>query len=303
MSHVPVMMKEVLEYLDPKTGEYFVDGTLGDGGHAMAILERVGSNGKVLGMDWDPAAIAECKVKSAKSKVVDGLVIVNANFKEMASAVAERKFGPVRGVLLDLGFSSSTLERGRGFSFEKDEPLDMRFNVGEERQTAAEIVNTATAEELEMIFREYGEEKLAPLIAVAIVGARRRKSIVGTRELAEVILAVYREKLKSKKEIPWIGGLHPATRVFQALRIAVNEELVNIQEALPEAIEVLAPGGRIAVITFHSLEDRIVKRFFKDESGKSLKIVTKKPVKVSDREIAENPRSRSAKLRVAEKLA
>lgn len=303
MAHVPVMMEEVLKYLDPKPGECFVDGTLGDGGHAMAIAERSAPGGKVLGLDWDPTAVAECKVKSGKSKVGNGLVIVNANFKEIASVVAQHKFGPVRGVLLDLGFSSSTLERGRGFSFQEDEPLDMRFNTGEERQTAADIVNGATPEELEMIFREYGEEKLAPLIARAIVGARRKAPVTRTIELAEVILEVYRQKLKSKKEIPWIGGLHPATRVFQALRIAVNEELANIQEALPEAIEVLAPGGRLAVITFHSLEDRIVKHFFKDEAGKSLKILTKKPIPVSDQEIILNPRARSAKLRVAEKLA
>lgn len=305
MSHVPVMMKEVLEYLDPKSGEYFVDGTLGDGGHARAILERVAPGGKVLGLDWDKDAIqkVEGKRKNERWLNADGLVIVNANFKEIASVAAEYSFGPVRGVLLDLGFSSSTLERGRGFSFEKDEPLDMRFNAGEERQTAAEIVNGATAQELETIFREYGEEKLAPLIAGAIVATRRKRRIAGTRELAEVILEVYRQKLKSKKEIPWIGGLHPATRVFQALRIAVNEELANIQEALPEALEILAPGGRLAVITFHSLEDRIVKRFFKDVAGRSLiKLITKKPVKVSDREIAENPRARSAKLRVAEKI-
>ncbi|MEK7607122.1 MAG: 16S rRNA (cytosine(1402)-N(4))-methyltransferase RsmH [Patescibacteria group bacterium] len=303
MSHVPVMMKEVLEYLDPKPGDRFVDGTLGDGGHAMAIVERSAPGGKVLGLDWDPVAVAECEVKIEKSKVGDGFVIVNANFKEIASVVAERKFGPVRGILLDLGFSSSTLERGRGFSFEKDEPLDMRFNVGEERQTAADIVNGASTEELEMIFREYGEEKLASLIARAIVGARRKSRIIRTLELSEVVLEVYRQKLKSKKKIPWIGGLHPATRVFQALRIAVNEELANIQETLPEAIEVLAPGGRLAVITFHSLEDRIVKHFFKGEDKKSLKILTKRPIPASEQEIAENPRARSAKLRVVEKLA
>jgi 16S rRNA (cytosine1402-N4)-methyltransferase len=302
MVHSPVLVKEVLNYLNPQPNQNFIDCTIGDGGHAIAVLERLGPKGRLLGIDLDPEAIKDAQARLSAANFQDRVILVNDNFKNLASIVAQYNFFPVQGVLLDLGFSSSTLERGRGFSFEKDEPLDMRFNPKEERETAAAIVNRWSESQLTMILKEYGEEPLANQIAKAIVIRRKKERILTSQQLSEIVLEVYRKKLKSKKKIPWIGGIHPATRTFQALRITVNEELQNLQEVLPKAIEVLELGGRLAVISFHSLEDKIVKNFFKDENEKSLEIITKKPIIPSEEEIKINPRARSAKLRVAEKI-
>ncbi len=306
MAHVPVMMEEVLKFLDPKPNQNFVDCTLGDGGHTAALLERIVPNGKVLGIDADAEAIQ--KVHSSQSIVHSNLArltLAQGNFRNLASIVKEKKFGPVNGILLDLGFSSSTLERGRGFSFDPpgggDEPLDMRFDASSGIR-AAEIVNGWNQRQLQEFLEEYGEEKLARQIADKIVSERKKQPIVTTKQLAEVILMVYREKLHTTKEIPWIGGIHPATLTFQALRIEVNDELGALQDVLPAAVEVLAPGGRLAVIAFHSLEDRIVKQFFKEWPDATLKILTKKPVIASDEEIKNNSRARSAKMRVVEKM-
>lgn len=302
--HQPVLLQEVLEWLNPSPSENVVDCTIGDGGHAAAILKRIGPKGRLLGIDWDPQAIDDLKAGKGwiSKNDLERVILVNENFKEIASIVAQKKFQPVNKVLLDLGFSSSTLERGRGFSFQKDEFLDMRFNPKVNEITAFEIINSWPEEDLAGIFKEYGEEKLANLIAEAIVNFRKQKTIKTTFELSEIVLDVYRKKLGSRKKIPWIGGLHPATKVFQALRITVNDELKNLQEALPEIIEILEPAGRLAVISFHSLEDRIVKMFFKSENQKSLNILTKKPIQASQEEIEKNPQARSAKLRVVEKL-
>src|SRR3989344_459902 len=216
--------------------------------------------------------------------------------------VAENPIGEIKGILLDLGWSSPQFaERGRGFSFLTDEPLNMTYS-GREEITATEIVNTFDANELEQIFREYGEENLSKEIVSAIISYRQGEPIKQTGQLTEIILATYRKKLKTDKEIPWIGGLHPATKIFQALRIAVNRELEVIEEVLPQAIKVLASGGRLAVITFHSLEDRIVKHYFKDlEQKNSATIITKKPIVCGEEENKANPRARSAKLRVIQK--
>lgn len=299
MAHVPVMMEEVLAYLDPRPNQNFVDCTLGDGGHATAILERIAPDGKLLGIDADAEAIEG--VRGQVLGVRKRWVLVNDNFRNLGAIVRAQKFGPVQGILLDLGFSSSTLERGRGFSFEKDEPLDMRFDAtGGIR--AAEIINGWNQRQLAELLEEYGEEKLAREIADSIVTERKKKPLVTTRQLADVIVGVYRKKLHSTKEVPWIGGIHPATRTFQALRIEANDELGALQRVLPQAVDILKPGGRLAVMAFHSLEDRIVKQFFKEWPDEKLKILTKKPVVASEEEIKNNSKARSAKLRVAEKI-
>ncbi len=300
MAHVPVMMAEVLQFLDPKPNQNFVDCTLGDGGHAAAILEKTAPNGKLLGIDADAEAIASVESGIRNQELGRRLITVQGNFRDLGAIVQEQKFGQVQGILLDLGFSSSTLERGRGFSFEKDELLDMRFDTSGGIR-ATEIVNSWNQQQLEKLLREYGEERLAREIAVKIVEERKKQAVVSTKHLVEVILMAYREKLRSKNEVPWIGGIHPATRTFQALRIAVNDELNALQEVLPQAVEILEPGGRLAVIAFHSLEDRIVKQFFREWADTKMKLLTKKPVVPTQEEIKNNSRARSAKLRVIEK--
>lgn len=296
MAHIPVLMKEVLKYLDPKPNQNFIDCTLGDAGHARAILKKTRPDGKLLGIDADPEAIAINKEKSKR------LILVNDNFRNLASIVKEQKFGPVHGILLDLGFSSSTLKRNKGFSFEKDELLDMRFNPNEGIR-AAEIVNGWNQKQLAELLEEYGEEKLARQIANKVVSTRKIKPIVTTKQLVDVILMAYRDKLQSKREVPWIGGTHPATKTFQALRIAVNDELTALQEVLPQAVEAIVPKGRLAVIAFHSLEDRIVKNFFREVANERMKLLNKKPICVTQEEISHNPRARSAKLRAIERVS
>lgn len=305
MAHVPVMVQEVLDHLQPKPNQNFVDCTLGDGGHAAAILERTAPDGKLLGIDADAEAVVGVRGQGLGAR----LVAVQGNFRDLGAIVKEQKFGPVHGILLDLGFSSSTLMRGRGFSFEKDELLDMRFDARSGIR-AAEIVNSWNQKQLAELLLEYGEERLAREIAIKIVEERKKKPIVTSGQLRDVVVEAYRERLKIKDSklnsavvrIPWIGGLHPATRTFQALRIAVNDELNALQEVLPQAVEVLAPSGRLAVIAFHSLEDRIVKNFFRSYTDRPIRVLTKKPIVPSEEEIRNNPRAKSAKMRVVAKL-
>lgn len=304
--------------LAPQANENYIDCTLGGGGHTKAILELTGPNGKVLAIDLDPKALknAQEKLKEFKKRII----LVEDNYQNINKIKNEYLAGDtISGILADLGLSSNQLEDpdGRGFSFQTDEPLDMRLDIDNDL-TAECIVNTYSEEQLFNIFKDFGQEKLARLIAQKITAVRRQRKIKTTFELTDLILSVYREKLGSKKEVPWIGGLHPATKVFQALRIAVNNELENLKTFLAAAVGLLPSGGRLAVITFHSLEDRIVKRFFQQEAKdclcppetpicqcqhiKQLKIITKKPVAPDKSEIKANPRSRSAKLRVAEKI-
>lgn len=313
MRHAPVLLDEVLDSLQLRVGMNVIDCTLGDAGHAEKILEKIGPTGKLLGIDADVEAIL--RAKQYLYNFNNQAIFVRDNFVNLKKIATEQKFNPVNAILLDLGWSSPQFEeRGRGFSFTKsEENLDMRYGVG--GQTASDLVNELSKGELEKIFREYGEEKLSREIAEAIVETRLRPAgyagqakIRTVGDLVEIILGVYRKKLKiprlrsgqADERIPWVGGLHPATKVFQALRIAVNDELGVIEKVLPQAIEILAQGGRLAVISFHSLEDRIVKHFFKD--NKLIKIITKKPVVCSAEESNLNPRASSAKLRVVEKL-
>ena len=308
--HVPVLLEEVVQSLELKSGMNIVDCTLGDAGHSEAILERTAPAGRLLGIDADPESLL--RAKQYLYTYGQRVLFVRDNFVRLKDIIAEQSFYPVHGILFDLGWSSPQFsERGRGFSFELDEPLDMRYQTSDVRSrisensepTAADILNNQSRAELETIFRQYGEEPLYREIAAAIVEVRRNQPIERTAELVEIILSAYRKKLGSTREVPWIGGLNPSTRVFQALRIAVNRELDVLKSALPQALDALTPGGRLAVISFHSLEDRIVKQFFQKFKDRTLKIITDKPIAASPQEIKANPRARSAKLRVAEKLS
>ncbi|MFH1657388.1 MAG: 16S rRNA (cytosine(1402)-N(4))-methyltransferase RsmH [bacterium] len=282
--HIPVLKDEVLEYLNPQANENFIDATIGGGGHSLAILEKTVPQGKILGIDWSPENIEKLKN--------DRLLPICDNFANLKNIVRENNFHPVNGILIDLGFSSWHIdESGKGFSFLKDEPLIMRYaNNG---PTAAEIINSWPEQEITKILKEYGEESFARKISQEIVGQRRKKRIITTTELVEMIKRAIPVWYQHKK-------IHCATRTFQALRIAVNNELDNLKQVLPQAIEILAPQGRLAVISFHSLEDRIVKTFFR-ENKEVLKILTKKPITPSLKEIGINPRSRSAKMRAVQK--
>ncbi len=293
--HIPVLKKEVVELLDPKPGENFIDCTLGWGGHAFAILEKNAPDGKVLGIERDEESLKNFLAAHPESER-QRLIIARGNFADLGRIAVEHNFVPASGVVMDLGMSSWHLsDSGRGFSFlDPDEPLDMRYDPGAGR-TAAEIVNTAPPEELEQILREYGQERFARAIARTIVRARGTKPIETTGGLVSVI----------KKAVPprfAHGKTHFATRTFQAIRIAANDELKSLEMALPQAYEILAPGGRIVVISFHSLEDRIVKNFFRAlaKEGRA-EILTKKPITPIGEEIKLNPRSRSAKLRTLAK--
>lgn len=292
--HIPVLLNEVIEYLNPKPGQKFIDATIDGGGHAMALLERITPGGKLLGIEWDSNLLEQIKFKVQNSKFKNNVFLINDNYVNLKKNAQETGFTEANGVLFDLGMSSWHLEEaGRGFTFMKDEALDMRFDPS--NITAGEIVNRFSYDELTQILKEYGEERFAKSIAAGIVSARKEKTIKSTFELIEII----------KNSVPfWYrrGRLHYATKTFQALRIAVNKELENIQTGLSQALEVLMAGGRLAVISFHSLEDRIVKNFFREQArnGKLL-IATKKPISACFTETAANPRARSAKLRVAVK--
>jgi len=277
--HIPVLKKEVLEYLDPKPNLNFIDCTISEGGHTYAILEKIKPDGKVLGIELDKNIFDKLSLSKTNR-----LILVNDSYTNLKKIVKKYKFGPISGILFDLGMSSWHLEEsGRGFTFLKDELLDMRYSL-ENDLTAEEIVNNYSQEKIEKILKEYGEERFAKRIAKRIIHHRPIKS---TFQLVEII----------KKAIPGKRTkIHPATRTFQALRIAVNDELNNLEKALLQAVEVLEKGGRIIVISFHSLEDRIVKNFFKDSN---LKVLVKKPVIPSQEEVKTNRRSRSAKLRAA----
>lgn len=288
------MKEEVIRFLDPKPGEDFIDCTVGLGGHALAVLERNKPDGKVLGIDFDPQLLEELKRSVHGTELEKRLILVCDNFANL-EAVAERNgFVGVSGVLFDLGLSSWHLEAsGRGFSFWRNEPLDMRYNPQSNTLTAEAILNTWSIKDIERILRVYGEEPFARRIAKQIVEARPLRTTL------DLVMAVERATP------PWYHRrrIHSATKTFQALRIAVNGELENLEKALPQALNVLYSGGKLAVIAFHSLEDRIVKNFMREKAKEGvLKILTKKPIRPSEEEIKANPRARSARFRVAIKL-
>ncbi|MBT3419305.1 MAG: 16S rRNA (cytosine(1402)-N(4))-methyltransferase RsmH [Candidatus Magasanikbacteria bacterium] len=300
--HVPVLLDEVIESLKLYPGAHVIDCTVGDGGHSEKILEATTPEGRLIAIDADPESLLRSKQRLYP---FDGRVtFVRENFEKLEEIVKEHPIGSIHGVLMDFGWSSPQFsERNRGFSFEGDEPLDMRYAAGKDnKQSAEDFINNESIEEIERVFATYGEERFANEVAWQIGEKRKKEKISTTKQLVDLILEVYRKKLNTEKEIPWIGGIHPATRIFQSIRIAVNNELGVIEDVLPQAVEVLQSGGRLAVITFHSLEDRIVKHFFKSIKDKSIHIITKKPIVCSNAEAKENPRARSAKLRVIEKI-
>lgn len=291
MAHIPVLQKEVLDYLTPEPNENFIDCTVGEGGHTAKILEKNKPRGKVLGIDSDPEII-----KSLKSKIqsTERLILVTDSYTNLEEIVEKYKFNPVSGILFDLGLSSWHLEEsGRGFSFLRKESLDMRYSKTTTALTAEKILNLWPQEKIEKILREYGEERYAKKISKEILEARKENSIKTTSQLAGIV----------RKAVPKKYVRLATTRTFQTLRIAVNNELGNLKKALPQTLKVLKPGGRLVIISFHSLEDRIVKNFLREKAKEGqLQILTKKPVTPSQEEIQINPRSRSAKLRAAIKI-
>lgn len=304
-THIPVLFHEALATLDPQPGGRYIDATLGGGGHAEGILDASSPNGVLLGLDASPAALARTQKRLARFD--DRIILVHSNFRNLKNVAVRYGFARVDGILFDLGLSSHQLDDpDQGFSFQEDGPLDMRldFTQGE---TAAEVINQLDAQELADILYQYGEERQSRRIARAIVAAR---PIHTTARLAEIISKATGGRRGARK--------HPATRSFQALRIYVNDELGALASALPQALELLRPGGVLAIISFHSLEDRIVKRYFRHESKdcicppelpicqcKHKALLTelyRKGVSPTAEEIANNPRSRSARLRAARKL-
>jgi 16S rRNA (cytosine1402-N4)-methyltransferase len=307
--HTPVMVQEVVASLLCRGGNITVDGTVGGGGHAEAILENTGPDGILIGIDADTDALGAARERLARFG--ERTILVKGNFAHMETILEEEKVGKVDGILLDLGVSSHQLDTaGRGFSFAQDAPLDMRMDRSNPK-SASDLVNTLPWEELAGIIRNYGEERMAGRIARAIVKERTISPIRTTTDLAGVVVRAFPRDAEHQR-------IHPATRTFQALRIAVNDELSSLRKALADGMERLKPGGRFSVISFHSLEDRIVKNAFRaGEKGctcppdlpvcacggkPKLKVVTRKPVTPGDAEISDNPRARSAKLRTAERI-
>jgi 16S rRNA (cytosine1402-N4)-methyltransferase len=304
VEHIPVLYEEVLDGLQVKAGGHYIDATLGAGGHAAGILQASAPDGQLLGLDADPDAVAHAREKLQAFS--ERAVLWVGNFRYLGNVARALGFLQADGILMDLGLSSRQLEdAARGFSFAHEGPLDMRMDPSK-GQSAADLVNTLPAEELAELLWRYGEERHSRRIARAIVDAR---PVTRTDQLAELIARTVGRREK----------IHPATRAFQALRIAVNEELAALEEGLAQACDLLQPGGRLAVISFHSLEDRLVKQFYRREAAyclcppevpvcscghqPTLVEITRKPIRPSEAEVARNPRSRSAKLRVAERLS
>ncbi len=293
--HKPILVEPIIAHLNLRPNQNFIDCTVGGGGHTYYILQKF-SGVKVLAIDWDEKAITIAKENLKEFK--DRVIFVNDSYTNLVDIVTRVNFVNIYGILLDLGMSSYQLElSGRGFSFLKAEPLDMRFSK-KSNLTAYDIVNKFSEQDIMSILKEYGEEVFAGRIAKNICKYRKERKIKTTSDLVEIVYKSVPKKLLYRKK-------HPATRVFQALRIFVNNEFENIQKGLNSAIRVLEKGGRLFVISFHSLEDRIVKQFFKDQIGQKtpcIKLVNKKVIKPTIEEIKQNPRSRSAKLRIIEKI-
>lgn len=312
--HIAVMKEEVIHGLNLKNGDIVIDATLGGGGHSIEILKNILPNGTLIVIDQDKEAIERFKKKIESLNFelkVESLILINDNFSNIGKIIDSLKINSVNAILADLGLSSDQIEsKKRGFSFQDDSLLDMRMDQSS-KLTARKVVNEYTEDELTNIFKEFGEEKFSRRIASNIVSERKTKPIETTVGLVEVI----------KKSVPAFytrKKIHFATKTFQALRMEVNREVENLKEFLPQAVEVLKTNGRLAVISFHSGEDRLVKKFFRSNAGgciclpeqpicicgekAKVKIITKKPLIASKSEIEKNPRSRSAKLRIAEKI-
>lgn len=293
--HLPVLKEKVIEYLDPKENENFIDCTFGEGGHTKEILKRNGPKGKVLAIEIDPDLYE--KGREWEKTFKGRLILKNANFAQIKDIVRQENFRPVHGILFDLGISSWHFEEsGRGFSFKKDELLIMRYDKNFQGQTAIDILNSSSEREIEKILRNFGEERFAKNIAREVVKERKKRKIETTFQLVEIIKRAVPNWYQRRK-------IHFATKTFLALRVFINQELENLKEGLIGALEILESGGRLVVISFHSLEDRIVKEFFRKKKEEGLvEILTKKPVTPSKTEIQQNKRARSAKLRAIKKI-
>lgn len=284
--HVPVMLAEVLHWLDPQPGQVFVDGTLGGGGHTRAIAERVGPGGLVIALDRDSVPVERARAELADLPVR----AVQANYRDLKSVLTELQIERVSGVLLDLGLSSDQLaDRERGFSFDAEGPLDLRFDISE-GEPASDLVNRTKEAPLADLIYQLGEERFSRRIARRIVEERQKHRIETAQQLAEIVRRAVPRSADTRR-------IDPATRTFQALRIAVNDELGALDQALEDVPACLEPGGKLAIISFHSLEDRRVKEAFRGHDY--WQPLTKKPIRASEQEMAHNPRARSAKLRVA----
>lgn len=308
--HIPVLLDEVLTLLEPQPGQNFVDATLGGGGYTEALLELCAPSGKVLSIDLDKVALKNAEKVIAKHK--DRLILVHGNFRDIAQHIRHNEFNNIAGIVADIGLSSFQLdESGRGISFQKHEPLDMRFDQSSQDPNAGFILNKHSTPELAKIFTEYGEEKYSHKIADHIVKARAEAPIKYTTDLNELIKSALPKPVQHKWQ-------DTARRIYQALRIEVNHELANLERFLPDAFNLLAPNGRLVIVTFHSLEDRIVKNYFKSlakgcvcplefpicKCGQTPqgKILTKKAIMASESEQEMNSRSKSAKLRAVQKI-
>jgi 16S rRNA (cytosine1402-N4)-methyltransferase len=294
--HEPVLLSAVLEWLAPSPGQTFVDGTLGLGGHALEILPRLAPGGTLIGIDLDPEMLAEAQRRFSQRPVESVRIeLLHGSYADLAALLARLGIEAVDGILLDLGVNSAQLDDSqRGFSFDREGPLDMRFDRGG-RRPALELVNSLPERELADLLFTLGEERMSRKIAQRICAVRRASRITTTRALARVCEAVYGPAAAA-------GRIHPATRTFQALRIAVNRELDNLQTFLGGAAERLRPDGRVGVISFHSLEDGMVKRAFREGKARGLlRELTKQPLTAEREETARNPRARSAKLRAAQR--
>ncbi len=283
--HVPVLLKETVEYLNPEGNKNFIDCTAGAGGHSLEILGNI-NQGRILSIDANPLAVQKLKERIIDSKIN----FVCGNFSNLKELVKKNNFYPVDGILFDLGLSSELLEEsGLGFSFMRQEKLDMRFNPEVQTVTATEIVNHFSKDDLTKVFKNYGGERFYKRIAEKIVWERQKQEIIFSSQLVDIV----------KESLGRYFHIKSLARVFQALRICVNKELEALEEGLSSALEILAPKGRLVVISYHSLEDKIVKNFFREQKQR-LNILTKKPIVPSNVEIGKNKKSRSAKLRAAE---
>jgi len=307
--HIPVLLNEVLEGLSIKTGTY-IDCTLGGGGYTFAIAKKLKDKGRVIAIDADELALANAQ-KIIESQKIDNVTLVHNNFRHLAEIASEYADNQVAGIVFDLGLSSAQLDdESRGFSFQSNRPLDMSFGIGAKKSTV-DLLRTASVPELSNIFREYGEEPRAYRLAKAIDATRKEKKIKSTGDLLDIITKNLPARAKNER-------VHPATKIFQALRMATNDEIDSLKSALQVTPEILIKGAKIAVVSFHSGEDRVVKNYFRKESKDCIcpssvplcvcnhkanfKILNKKPITASLEELEQNPRSRSAKLRLAEKI-
>lgn len=293
-SHIPVMLNEVIKYLDPKPGNIVVDGTLGLGGHAEVILKLIGSKGRLIGIDRDAQALA--MASKNLSAYQDQCDFIHENYSNIDKVLAKLNIRHVDRVLLDLGLSSFQLnDPQRGFSFRAEGPLDMRMDQ-DSYISAFDLVNSLSEREISTILKDFGQERWHHRIARYVVQSRLKKPIETTKELSDIVLRAMPRQSRREK-------IHPATRAFQAFRIAVNRELEGLEEALEKCLDALKVGGRIAVVAFHSLEDRVVKQKFRkwSQSGE-LDLIVKKPLRPSEGEARFNPRARSARLRIAERI-